>query len=343
RAKICLLFCVLRDLCGEGMRTEFMTIYLEAMACGVPVVATDCSAVTELVQDRGELIRVKDWLTVGPYNVDMAIADVDHLVELLEKLYRNSDLRAEYGRKGREFAETMTWDRCAERWAQLLDEVAGEAPIRHRRTRSVDKDTVVIQRRNSIGDVIAASFVATRLKQHDPNRKVVLAANPGPCSELLLHHPDIDELIAPDQQPADVLLDGCYENHPAFHSEHIYHFFLKTAGIIDVRNVLPRIHLLPEELQEAEQTLNQYSRPWIMVGLRSRYAPERSVPDEKWEEFAELMRGLTESGGLKESEGEGTLFGCGGPQETSVKGMVDFAGKSLSVSMPLSFRSPTSW
>ena len=28
RAKICLLFCVLRDLCGEGMRTEFMTIYL---------------------------------------------------------------------------------------------------------------------------------------------------------------------------------------------------------------------------------------------------------------------------------------------------------------------------
>ena len=28
RAKICLLFCVLRDLCGEEMRTEFMTIYL---------------------------------------------------------------------------------------------------------------------------------------------------------------------------------------------------------------------------------------------------------------------------------------------------------------------------
>ena len=37
RAKICLLFCVLRDLCGEEMGAEFMTIYLVALydvTCG---------------------------------------------------------------------------------------------------------------------------------------------------------------------------------------------------------------------------------------------------------------------------------------------------------------------
>ncbi|NCQ29488.1 MAG: glycosyltransferase family 4 protein, partial [Armatimonadetes bacterium] len=36
---------------GEGFGLQF----LEAMACGIPVVATDCSAVTELLEGRGEL------------------------------------------------------------------------------------------------------------------------------------------------------------------------------------------------------------------------------------------------------------------------------------------------
>ncbi len=117
---------------GEG----FGLPILEAMSCGVPVIATDCSAVTELVQGRGELLRVKEWLTVGPYNIEQAIADTDHLVELLNKLYENPELRAEYGRKGREFAETMTWDKCAEQWAQLLDEVAAELPQRSKVSRS---------------------------------------------------------------------------------------------------------------------------------------------------------------------------------------------------------------
>jgi len=111
-----------------SMSEGFGLPVLEAMACGVPVIATDCGPLRELMGDRGELIRVKHWLTVGPHNVDMALADVDHLVELLEKLYRDPDLRAEYGRRGRQFAETMTWDRCAEQWAALLEEVVADGP-----------------------------------------------------------------------------------------------------------------------------------------------------------------------------------------------------------------------
>jgi hypothetical protein len=103
---------------GEG----FGLPLLESLAAGTPVIATDYSACAEMVKGRGELIQVREFVT-GEANIERAIADVDHLVELLNKLYENPDLRAEYARKGREFAETMTWNRCAAAWDQLLQEV----------------------------------------------------------------------------------------------------------------------------------------------------------------------------------------------------------------------------
>ena len=112
---------------GEG----FGLPLLESMAAGVPVLATDCSACAELVSGRGELIRVREFVT-GEANIERAIADEGHLAELLERLYRDRELRAEYGRRGREFAETMTWDRCAELWAELLEEVVADGPAARR-------------------------------------------------------------------------------------------------------------------------------------------------------------------------------------------------------------------
>jgi len=105
---------------------------LEAMAAGVPVIATACSAVTELVEGRGELIAVRDWLTMHWDNAEYALADAGDLVEKLERLYSDRDLRMEYARNGRGFAETMTWDHTADAWMRLLDEVAPRTAPGHR-------------------------------------------------------------------------------------------------------------------------------------------------------------------------------------------------------------------
>jgi glycosyltransferase involved in cell wall biosynthesis len=113
---------------GEG----FGLPIVEAMACGVPVVVTEYSACVELVQGRGEFIKVKDLITFGSNNINQALADTDDLVDKLETLYADASLRAAHGRAGREFAETLKWDSLTPRWTDLIEsqlEGASDAPL----------------------------------------------------------------------------------------------------------------------------------------------------------------------------------------------------------------------
>lgn len=82
---------------------------LEAMACGTPVVASDNSAIPEIVGRNG--------LLVNPYRVD-AITDA------IRSLLEDSSLRDALGAQGKLRAKEFDWDKSARRVLDVYREVA---------------------------------------------------------------------------------------------------------------------------------------------------------------------------------------------------------------------------
>jgi glycosyltransferase involved in cell wall biosynthesis len=101
---------------GEG----FGLPILESMAAGTPVIATAYSSCLELLEGRGELIKVKEFITMGRHNIEYAVADTDDLTNKLNLLYMNAGLREKYRERGVAFARKFDWEVIAEEWHNLL-------------------------------------------------------------------------------------------------------------------------------------------------------------------------------------------------------------------------------
>jgi glycosyltransferase involved in cell wall biosynthesis len=83
---------------NPSITETFGNVTLEAMACGVPVVAAVATGATSLVRD-GET-----GLLVEP-------GDAEAFADALETYARDPDIRARHGEAGLAFARTMDWDR----------------------------------------------------------------------------------------------------------------------------------------------------------------------------------------------------------------------------------------
>ena len=97
---------------GEG----FGLTIAEAMACGVPVLATNGSAISEVVGPGGVLVEGQAFLT-NPYGVDLIIADTKAMAGQLVMLARNPEWRKELGEAALAHVRAnFSWDEAAARF-----------------------------------------------------------------------------------------------------------------------------------------------------------------------------------------------------------------------------------
>lgn len=95
---------------GEG----FGLTLAESLACGVPVIAQDCSAIPEVVGPGGELIPPQREITV-PFGHDQWLADIGAFTEAIEHAYTSRGWRREKGKAGRDHVvSSFQWDAAAD-------------------------------------------------------------------------------------------------------------------------------------------------------------------------------------------------------------------------------------
>lgn len=115
---------------GEG----FGLPVAEAQACGTPVIATNCSSMTELVREHGWLVdtvpeSVYQFTPVWLPTCQMyPVPNMQSFLAAFESAYYNRDtIKGVMGKEAREFiVENYDWSKIMPMWEKLLDEVESD-------------------------------------------------------------------------------------------------------------------------------------------------------------------------------------------------------------------------
>ena len=89
---------------------SFGMVALEAMACGIPVVASDVGGLAYLVQD-------------GKTGFTVPVADPEALASKLSLIINNGDLHAKMSMQAAEYAQQYSWTNIVDRLLDVYDEV----------------------------------------------------------------------------------------------------------------------------------------------------------------------------------------------------------------------------
>jgi len=81
---------------------------LEAMACGVPIIASNTSSLPEIVGGAGILVDPNG---------------TDEIAEAVERVMKDSSLREKMAKRGLERAKTFSWEKTAKETLKVYERI----------------------------------------------------------------------------------------------------------------------------------------------------------------------------------------------------------------------------
>lgn len=158
------------------------------------------------------------------------------------------------------------------------------------------KEIIRVRRTAAIGDALAASVVADRLKEH--GYEVEFQTHPD-IHCVLKRQPGISKVTTP-KESSHINLDGVYERDPKRTEKHFHTMFMEHAAsfmagrgkdIGNKFNCKPVLVVTPEERQSVALSLQEHAKPWVFICPRSDSHNTRTVPDHIWKRAAPQIRG----------------------------------------------------